>query len=318
MPGLDSARAAIAPRHYVAPFVDRPVVLSGKMDDPLWETAPWSDDFVDILGPAGPTPRFRTRMKMLWGEEFLTIGAELEEPHVWATLTDHDSVIFHDNDFEVFVDPDGDCQLYGELEINALNTTWDLLLSRPYRAGGAAINGWEIKGLQTAVHVDGTLNDPQDEDRGWSVEIAIPWASLSEIARRSLPPKPGDAFRINFSRVQWQHEVVNGRYRKVPGIPEDNWVWSPQGVVDMHHPNRWGWLFFGSANAEPPQEPSILFEVYDAQKSFRDREGRWASSLGELGLPKVAGLTIETTTHLLELSLGSWHVDQDSRLWKSG
>ena len=86
---------------------------------------------------------------MLWDDAYFYIGAELEEPHVWATLTEHDSVIFHDNDFEVFIDPDGDNHEYYEFEINALGTYWDLLLPKPYRDGGKADNSWEIPGLKT-------------------------------------------------------------------------------------------------------------------------------------------------------------------------
>jgi hypothetical protein len=233
-----------APRHYKCVRVDRPVQLSGRLDDPLWDAAPWTADFVDIEGEAKPRPAFRTRAKVLWDERYLYIGAELEEPHVWATMTEHDSVIFQDPDFEVFIDPDSDARLYAELELNALNTTWDLLLVKPYRDGGPAVNGWEIKGLRTAVHVDGTINDASDVDRGWSVEMAIPWAALQEISQAKLPPGPGESMRINFSRVEWQVTVEDGRYRKVPDTPEDNWVWSPQGIVDMHHPERWGLLEF--------------------------------------------------------------------------
>ena len=120
---------------------------------------------------------------MLWDDDCLYIAAELEEPNVWATLTKHDSVIFQDNDFEVFLDPDGDGHLYAELELNALNTTWDLLLTKPYKDGGRAIDAWEITGLRTAVHVDGTLNDPRDRDRGWSIEIAWPWKGLEGTER---------------------------------------------------------------------------------------------------------------------------------------
>ena len=47
--------------------------------------------------------------------------------------TQHDAVIFHNNDFEVFIDPDGDTHNYYELEINALNTVWDLFITKPYR-----------------------------------------------------------------------------------------------------------------------------------------------------------------------------------------
>ena len=99
---------------------------------------------------------------MLWDDTYLYVAALLEEPHVWGTLTKHDSVIFHDNDFEIFIDPDGDNHEYYEIEINALNTEWDLFLKKPYRDGGPAINEWEIPGLKTAVHVDGTLNNPSD------------------------------------------------------------------------------------------------------------------------------------------------------------
>jgi hypothetical protein len=46
----------------------------------------------------------------------------------------------------VFIDPNGDNHEYYELEINALNTTWDLLLPKPYKDDGKAVNGWENRG----------------------------------------------------------------------------------------------------------------------------------------------------------------------------
>ena len=82
-------------------------------------------------------PALPTRVKMLWDDTFFYVGAELEEPHVWATLTEHDSVIFHDNDFEVFIDPDGDNHEYYEFEINALSTFWDLFLPEAVQATAA-------------------------------------------------------------------------------------------------------------------------------------------------------------------------------------
>jgi hypothetical protein len=232
------------PKSYLCPTTPAPVNVDGKLDDEAWNRAAWTSDFVDIEGDAKPRPRFRTRVKMLWDDQYFYVSAEMEEPHVWATLTKHDSVIFHDNDFEVFIDPNGDTLEYYEFEINALNTGWDLFLPKPYRFGGKARNEWEIPGLKTGVHVDGTLNDPRDSDRGWSVEIALPWKALGEYAHKPAPPGPGDEWRVNFSRVQWRHEIVDGKYRKVPGTKEDNWVWSPQGAVNMHIPERWGVIRF--------------------------------------------------------------------------
>lgn len=236
--------ADTAPLRYDAPRAAGTVRIDGRLDDKAWQAAPWTPFFVDIEGAAKPVPRFKTRAKMMWDDEYFYIAAEMEEPHVWATLTEHDSVIFHDNDFEVFIDPNGDTLEYYEFEINALNTGWDLFLDKPYRFSGKPRNEWEIPGLKTAVYIRGTLNDPRDRDLGWTVEIAMPWKALGEFAHKPAPPRPGDEWRVNFSRVEWQHRITNGRYERVPGTNEDNWVWSPQGVVNMHVPEKWGFVRF--------------------------------------------------------------------------
>ncbi len=106
----------------------------------------------------------------------------------------------------------------------------------------------------------GTLNDPGDEDDGWSVVMAFPWAGLAQYnANRPTPPSPGDLWKVNFSRVQWRHEIVDGKYVRIlphgapiaeslnpeeQEHPEDNWVWSPQRAVNMHLPERWGEVVF--------------------------------------------------------------------------
>ena len=103
---------------------------------------------------------------MLWDDPCFYIAADLEEPHVWATMEQRDAKIYNDNDFEVFIDPDGDTHLYYEFEINAAGTEWDLLLIKPYRDGAPFVSGWDMAGLRTAVHVWGTINEPHDEDQG--------------------------------------------------------------------------------------------------------------------------------------------------------
>ncbi len=329
---------AITPSGYVCYRAETAPEIDGRLDDAAWQAVSWTNDFVDIEGDRKPKPRFRTRAKMLWDDEHFYIAAEMQEPHVWGTLVKHDSVIFHDNDFEVFIDPNGDNHEYYELELNALNTTWDLFLPRPYKDGGKADNGWEIPGLRTAVHVDGSLNDPSDEDRGWSVEIAIPWRVLREFARRPTPPRDGDRWRVNFSRVEWQHEINDGKYQKVPETREDNWVWSPQGIIDMHRPERWGYVQFSTAKPRTVQfsnDPAhagreLLMGIYHRQKSFHNKYKRWAATLDELGIDAaaVSGLAgraerVRTedgfvATFVVTLPGGGtqpWHVRQDSRLW---
>ena len=285
------------PKEYRAPYLAKPIVIDGRIDDEGWAASPWTDEFVDIEGDLKPVPRYRTRAKMAWDDRFLYVAAELEEPDVWATYRNHDQIVFHENDFEIFIDPDGDGRAYYEIEVNCLGTIFDLYLHRTYRENGPAVHGWNCADLRTGITVDGSMNDPRDEDRRWFVEWAIPWSSLkpppsslsevgfepdaNETARNAAAPKPGDAWRINFSRVQWKHNFEelgpDGRrsgparpkaplpmndsvhqppipkYEKKPGVREDNWVWSPQGLVDMHVPDRWGRVFF--VRDEPPSLP---------------------------------------------------------------
>ncbi len=101
-----------APEQYVAYRTDMPLDLDGRLVEQAWLSAEWTADFVDIEGEARPAPRYRTRAKMIWDNEYFYVGAELEEPHVRGSLVERDTVLYRDNDFEVFVDPDGDTQIY--------------------------------------------------------------------------------------------------------------------------------------------------------------------------------------------------------------
>lgn len=234
----------ITPRQYTAMHVATPPTIDGRLGEAAWETAAWTEDFIDIEGPCMKQPAFRTRAKMCWDDTHLYVAADMEEPHLWGILTDRDAIIYRDNDFEIFIDPDGDRLHYNEYEINVLGTEMDLRMDRPYRDGGNYDLRWDFAGVRSAVSVGGTINDPSDRDIGWTVEIAVPWSSMADTAGTACPPNPGDSWRINFSRVQWPLQIANGMYVKPEGATEDNWVWSPQDAIDMHRPEYWGFVRF--------------------------------------------------------------------------
>jgi hypothetical protein len=333
------------PERYICYRCDAPLKIDGTIDEEAWTKAEWTAAFIDIEGAAKPIPRFRTRAKMLWDDVYFYVSAEMEEPHVWGTLVERDAVIFHDNDFEVFIDPNEDTHEYYELEVNALGTEWDLLLVKPYRDGGPAIDSWDIQGLKTAVAVEGTLNDPADEDVGWSIEIAMPWTVLEECAHKPAPPESGDQWRVNFSRVEWKVEVKDGRYAKLTDLrtgkpfPEDNWVWSPQGLINMHYPEMWGIVQFSDRMVGEgvdefilrPDDPArgALRDLYYRQKSWHDEHGSYADDLSIL-YPGSQPLTspypwppqLETTLNFFEAILSRpdgrrLHISHDGRLWSS-
>jgi hypothetical protein len=331
-------------KSYVCYRTDSPILIDGKIEEGAWQKVEWTDDFVDIEGSIRPSPRFRTRAKMLWDAKYFYIAAELEEPEIWATLLERDTVIYHNNDFEIFIDPDGDTHQYYELELNALNTVWDLLLIKPYRDGGPAVIEWDIKGLRTGVSVEGTLNRPGDKDRCWTVEVALPWDALRECAHRAAPPRSGEQWRVNFSRVEWQVEIRNGKYQKIVNpntgkpYPEDNWIWSPHGLINMHYPEMWGFIQF-SERISGKGEDAFLFDldeyakwvlrqVYYREKEYFEKHTRYSTDINELGLSEMKTEeyslppVIQQTDDLFEATIMSldgkkkWHISQDGRVWE--
>lgn len=307
---IPEPKTAFDPPEYVCRRTAGPLTIDGRLDEPSWAEADWTEVFGDIEGPSKPEPRYRTRVQMLWDDTCLYIGAYLEEPHLWATLTERDAVIFQDNDFEVFVDPDGDSHAYYELEMNALNTVWDLLLVKPYRDGGPAIHAWDIQGLRTAVHLMGTLNDPADRDKAWTVEIALPFAVLKEaVMGKPERPVPGERWRVNFSRVEYRLDTAGGAYAKVKDagtgrpLPEDNWTWAPQGVINIHYPEMWGFVQFSSKLPGEGKEKIVrrpeekvdwaLRKIYYAERDRDFKGSGFAASLEDLGLAKDPALRIK-------------------------
>lgn len=313
--GLESLFSS--PRQYTVSFTAAAHHIDGKITEREWADIPWTENYTDIEGDKKPAPYFNTRSKMMWDKNYLYIAAELQEDHIWANVKNHDEVIFQDNDFEVFLDPNNDTYQYFEIEMNAINTVWELFLSKPYRNGSGPLMSWDAPGLRTAVKVLGTLNNPKDKDRGWTIEMAIPYSALS-IGNEVMVPKDGDLWRINFSRVEWDTKVENGKYVKSKSpegknLPEHNWVWSPQGVVDMHYPERWGYLKFSdSVNVKTTnifelpyseKQKTYLWLAYYRQKEFQQKQGRYALSLQEIDVLPSFSLDNKTNTLEMEATL---------------
>jgi len=251
-------------RHYTCQRAAGPIAVDGRLDEESWQLADRSPRFVDMV--TGLPASLETRAATLWDDEYLYVGFWLEEPHVWATYTERDSMICQENDVEVFIGgPDG----YYEFEMNALGTImerfyiwqdaylsggfdkipeFDLLGSELVDTLGGTWSGfhhprgrrwafreWDMPGLKWAVHVDGTINNPSDIDRGWTAEIAFPWQGMKHLANgRSLPPEDGDVWRLDVSRFQHIH---TGGTSTCPG-----WVWSCHNAYDSHIPDRFTYM----------------------------------------------------------------------------
>jgi len=252
--------------HYVARRAAGPIVVDGRLDEPSWQMAEKSPRFVDMV--TGQGGFYDTRVAVLWDDQYLYVGLWLEEPYVEAHLTKPGSLIFQENDAEVFIDG-GDA--YSEFETNALGATYQVFFiwRDAYKKGGIfdvpefdifknkaltfggdfdrtdqnfwtgthprglrwAFLNWQFPGLLHAVHVDGTINDNAAPDKGWTVELAFPWKGMKYLAEgRSLPPKDGDIWRIFFGRFELLKPGGNELN------PHPAWVLSRHAVYDTHIP----------------------------------------------------------------------------------
>jgi hypothetical protein len=254
---------------YTALRAAGPIAVDGRLDEPDWKAAPRSPRFSDLV--RGAPGIHDTRAAVLGDDEHLYVGYWVEEPFVEGTLTERDSLIYRNNDVELFI---AGRDAYYELEINSLGTIYEVFFvweeayekagyskipefsrtiegARPF--GGVGFKNhprgrrigfwrWDLPGLRTAVHVDGTVNDNRDRDRGWTVEIAIPWKGLAPLAGpdgRSLPPKEGDIWRMDFSRFN--------QYKEAPPAEDPGgWAWSPHGVWDSHIPEVFPCITFSA------------------------------------------------------------------------
>lgn len=259
---------------YTAKKISNAINIDGSIDKAVWQQANWSKRFVDMV--TGDPGMYNTQVALLWNDTHLYIGFRAEEPFVSATLTERDSIVFLENDLEVFIDGK-DC--YYELEINAANTVYEVFFiwkdaylkggrfdtpqfdvhhQQAYTFGGDydrrgasfwkgtnargirwAFTNFDMPGLQTAVQVQGTLNNNTDIDQGWTLEIAIPWTSLKILdEERSVPPANGDVWTMFLGR--FQQLISSGK----EVTPHPAMVLSSHGIYDTHMPEKWSKILF--------------------------------------------------------------------------
>jgi len=255
--------------HYTAYRVEAPLHIDGRLDEPAWLRAPRTARFVDLV--SGQRTIHDTRAAVLWDDTYLYVGFWVDEPFVEATLTECDTLVWTNNDVEVFI---AGQNAYYEFEVNAFNTIYEafFIWDDAYESAGFSKlpefdrsvpgaqpwNGvgftnhprgprtgyfqWDLPGLHSAVWIDGTVNDNSDRDRGWTVELACPWAGLIPLTLgdgRKLPPRDGDVWRMSFSRFNTYKEAP-------PAQDSSGWALSAHGIWDSHIPECFPYIHFST------------------------------------------------------------------------
>ena len=259
-----------APAHLNCRRAKEPVFVDGNLEKSVWKEAEKSSRFVDLVN--GEQAFLNTQAAALWDEKALYLGFWIEEPALRASLTERDSLIWLDNDVEVFFDGE-DC--YYEFEINAYGTVYEVffiyqdalkkgsrfdipqfdLYSREVdvlcgfqdvsrfkkhkRGRRWAFMDWDFPGLKSAVKLEGKINDPSTVDKGWTVELAFPWEGFKILSPgKTWPPKAGDELRLQLFRF----EAL--RYHGKTVSESVGWALNGHGAYDSHIPEKFAYLHF--------------------------------------------------------------------------
>lgn len=232
-------------KKYLATKVTKPIKLDGKLDEPAWKDAPWAGEFVETLtGNAAPQ---KSNVKMLWDKNNLYFGFELEDKDVWSKLDKRDDKLWTQEAVEIMIDANGDKKSYVEFQVAPNGAIFDTYLPE-YRKYEDSLDpkrkmyDWNSK-IKAAAKVDGTINKRDDEDKGWTVEIALPLADVNGLATDGVkvPPELGATWKLNMFRM----DSPEGKGQSASG-------WSPPLVGDFHALDKFGALVFANEKGEVP------------------------------------------------------------------
>lgn len=203
------------------------ITIDGQLNESSWAKAKWTKYWGDPLGRSLKTKRRsalipRTHAKLIWQSDALYIAIESFDTHIWAKLSERDSNTWEEEVVEVFLDPDGDKRNYLELQVTPANVVFDALFA--YRRSDLKkARSWDYKGWQTQVSIEGTLNQKEDRDTRYVVEMKLPLKEIPGAPTKLSTQSP--PWRINMFRFDW-NDAPNGRQRAA--------ALSPPYVGDFH------------------------------------------------------------------------------------
>jgi hypothetical protein len=174
------------------------VRIDGKADEAAWQKAEVLQDFAVFWQHR--KPKTATRARLLWDDTHLYFTAEMEDNDLFADVKEPNGITWENDVFELFFKPEADRLPYYEFQVNALNTPMELFLPSRGSGGYRRFAGRARLGLESAVTLQGTLNNWEDRDTGWTVEGRIPWTAFAKTGGR---PKAGDRWRFALCRYDY-------------------------------------------------------------------------------------------------------------------
>jgi len=213
---------------YHAQHIKSDLEINGILDEEAWTQSKKVALKINKTAEVVNDSSFMTWIKCCYDQDNLYIAYECNDTDIWSEFSDRDDHLWENDAIEIFIDTDGNLNTYFEIQVSPKNVVFDAHLEIPDKTNDDEIIAFNIKEIQTAVTVDGSLNMRDDIDKKWTVEIAIPVAELTE-EKASFD---SGTWRINFFRMNQDM----GKERPELG-------WSPT-LGNFHMPEKFGVLKF--------------------------------------------------------------------------
>lgn len=210
------------------------VIIDGNLHE--WEKIPFSEAFV--IHHTEETPSQVSQVKVAWDYDNLFLAYKIADTDLRMSTGNQDSKIFKTSDLvEFFIDPDADGINYLEVGVNGNNVYYDYILKCvSHDCGGWADDqAFDLDEFESASTYTGTLDNTDDEDVEYIVEVKIPFSSLNVMPDGGFTtPVAQDVWKANFFRVD----------RSNNGLPVEYQSWSPYEEYGYHQPEKFGTITF--------------------------------------------------------------------------
>jgi hypothetical protein len=210
---------------HVAKRASGMIFIDGNASEEDWLAADPVGDFVFPWYESGK--KEQTDVRVLWDDEYLYVLFRCEDENISAHYLQRNSAPYRDDCVEVFIAPNAENSLwYANNEINCLGT-WLVGYHKD-----------EINEYVLPEHIlvgrshKGTMNNEDDTDECWIIELGIPFSSIVNYEAQ-LPPSDGNIWGINFNRCGGD---VNPQYSQ--------WRASKTAGPNFHRPEDFGRLVF--------------------------------------------------------------------------
>jgi len=205
-----------------------PPVVDGILDDECWKNA--RSETLKLSKGSGK-PKYPTTVRAVYDSLKLYVCFECQDPDAASSIIERDGPVATQECVSIFIDAGGDSTSYAVIDIAPTGAFSDAFVIS-YRDGELEqrLSCWDCEGLRVSVSVTGGGSQYGTEDRFWTVECALPLSSF--LMTRNIPPKPNDAWRVNFTRA----DMTKG---------DEYSALIPTGSDQFNKPSSYAWLIFG-------------------------------------------------------------------------